>query len=214
MPQKVISITEAKKYFPKFEPQWQAFHPDCKEPESVALGNPRFGTVRHMVVVLTDEQGIPTKPLYDKMQIEEGAADQSFPGTIIVPWFRMGFRIFIFLREKERPVRGTDALEFPQGYAERMETSSEAGIRELAEEMNLNPSGTVTELSGICPEPDWFPRTTAIVAVEVDPTEINIDQCFSVDDLGFSLRIDSGTSLAALMRFLSWIKNNELFVLD
>jgi len=55
--QKVISVTETRKMFPDFEGYyWKARHPECKDPESVALGNPKFCTVRHVVVVDCDEK--------------------------------------------------------------------------------------------------------------------------------------------------------------
>lgn len=204
---KVIPITEAKRLFPDFQPRWRPHHPECRDPGSVVLGNPKFCTVRHVVVVVADESGKPTKALYDKMQVEEGASDQTFPGTIVIPWFRKDGRTFIVLLRKERPVRGTNSLEFPQGYAESMETTLETGVRELLEETGLSPispGGLIKRLQDVCPEPDWFPRAPAIVAVEVEKGFG--ETYYPVDDLSFVSEIDSGTSLGALMRFLAWLQ--------
>jgi len=181
--QKVISITKARKLFPDFIPQWQANHPECTDPESVALANPKFATVRHVVVVEIDEDGNSVKALYDKIQVEEGPVDRDFPGAIVVPWFELfenhKWYRFVILIRNERPVRGSNALEFPQGYVEGDESAIRTGIRELMEETGLSiwelPGNRVLEavkqLKDVCPEPDWFSRAPVIISVKVDAPE-------------------------------------------
>jgi len=210
---KAIPLSEAKKLFPDYQPQWKAQHPGCLDPQDVALGNPRFGTVRQMVIVETDETGTPIKPCWDQWQIEEGPVDRNFPGTIIVPYFwGDDGKDYIVLRKQQRPVRGTNTYEFPQGGVEGSETIAEVAIRELKEETGLSPHD-VDVLLEICAEPDWFPRGTQIAAVRVDSEEArslvqkNNFAIFPLSDLAqFTEFMDAATSLAALMRFMAWFR--------
>lgn len=209
MGQKVISLTEARRLFPRLRPQWQANHPDCKEPESVALGHPDFGTVRHVVVVETDEQGKPIRPLYDKMQVEEGPAKNRFPGSIIVPWYLCKGVKSIVLCRTSRPVLGDTCLEFPQGYAQnRAESPIEAGKRIIQTKFSLTATGWV-ELPSVCPEPDWYSRGTAVVTAKL-PIRRHVDlprglERFPINELQWTNQVVPATSLGALMRFLAWI---------
>jgi len=220
--QKVISITEAMKRFPDFVPDWEVKHPGCEDWESVVLGNPKFGTVRHVVVVEIDESGDPVKPLYDKMRFEEGPAGRDFPGAIVIPWFELDGRRYVVLIRNERPVRKSNALEFPQGYVEGDETKIETALRELMEETDLSVSylldhsklEPVRKLGDICPEPDWFPRAATVISVRVDPPDwFSQDMpvsvvgkealyCFPPEHLDMIRQIDSSTTLAALALFL------------
>lgn len=207
---KTIPISQALALFPDFQTQWKPQHSNCADPLSVALGHPKFGTVRHVVVVKVDENGTIVKPLYDKMQFEEGPVNRPFPGAIIVPWFDTDEEgIKVMLRRKIRPARQTECLEFPQGYVEGMETAIETGARELLEEAGLtaNPD-SISQLPDICPEPDWFTKGTAVVAVGVQlmPDNFPLDfAAFPIENLTFCQAIDSATTLAALTRFISWI---------
>jgi len=119
------------------------------------------------------------------------------------------------LREKERPVRGTKDLEFPQGYAESMEKSIKTGIRELMEETGLSSIDldSIVRLQDICPEPDWFLRAPAVVAIDIslpsgyDKSRYNTFGIFELPS--WSRRIDSATTLAALLRFIVWAKDKQ-----
>jgi 8-oxo-dGTP pyrophosphatase MutT (NUDIX family) len=208
---KVISIFEALALFPDFQPQWSPHHSGCPDPPSVVLGHPTFGIVRHVVVVQTDEGGRPIRPLYDKMQFDEGPVNRPFPGAIIVPWFDTDEEgLKVVLRRKIRPIRQTECLEFPQGYAEVMETAIETGARELLEETGLTAdANSIWRLPDICPEPDWFSKGTAVVAIGVEfvPDNFPTWAAFPIDNLAFCNGIDSATTLAALTRFLGWINS-------
>lgn len=208
--QKVIPLSEALRLFPDFRPQWREHHPDCVGPaEDVAVGHPKFATIRRVVVCECDENGNPIKALYDKIRFEEGPAGGNIPGSIIVPYFHRQFsgKVLVGLRQKERPTRQKTALEFSQGYAQAGETPEQCALRELAEETNIDNVKEITLLIEICPEPDWFPRGTQIVSIQV--TEASWDKSknlewFNLDNLSFTQRIDAATSLAALMRFINW----------
>lgn len=211
--QKVIPITEAKKLFPDFEKIfWQHKHPECADPESVSLGNPKFCTVRHVVVVEVDENGKPTKALYDKMQIEEGSVGSKNPGAIIIPWYPGNDpateKFFVGLIKRERPVRNTNALEFPQDYSDPNEETTKTAVRELLEETGLS-AVEIIKLTPVCPEPDWFPKAPDVFAAQVKtPLKKNSPlQFFSIrNNLHFTEKIDSGTSLGALVRFITWLE--------
>jgi 8-oxo-dGTP pyrophosphatase MutT (NUDIX family) len=204
-----IPLTEALRLFPKFTPQWQPHHPECLDPPSVALGDPKHGVVRHIVVVETDPTDQPIKPLWDQWRIEEGPVGRDFPGTIIVPfYFNSAELISIVLISHPRPIRGSVALEFPQGLVEGTESISENAARELKEETGLD-AATIYELQEICAEPDWFPRGTQVVAARVDGDQVKPAKNLYSRTLGqltFLAEIDSATSLAALMRFVGWAR--------
>lgn len=209
MPKKVIPIDAAQQLFPDFQPSWLARNPECNDPASVAIGSPRFGTIRHVVVIETNNDGTPIKPLWDQIQIEEGPKDRDFPGVIIVPYFwDDGGKIHVVLRQRHRPTRGTNALEFPQGGIEDNETLEQCARRELIEETGLRPRKIIT-LTPVCAEPDWFPRDTKIVAVLVDAAAAfhqcrsNLCSIYPIANLEFSDRINSATSVAALLRLIA-----------
>ena len=67
----------------------------------------------------------------------------------------------------------------------------------------LSGGDSVLVLRDVCPEPDWFPRGTAVVAVGVNLEKIPKGaRVFSLENLSFTGLMDSATSLAALMRFM------------
>ena len=207
MPRKAIPFTEAQALFPDFRPGWLEHNAECSDPPNVAIGSPRFGTIRHVVVIGTDADGTPTKPLWDQVVMEEGPKDRDFPGVIIVPYCLIGSQLYVILRPRHRPVRGTNALEFPQGGIEAGETSVQCAKRELEEETGLR-AVNVVELPSVCAEPDWFPRGTKIVAAAISSAQVEEHtdsyRVCSVSNLAFSTLIDTATSLAALVRFLAW----------
>ena len=149
MPRKAIPFTEAQALFPEFRPGWLEHNPECSDPPNVAIGSPRFGTVRHVVVVETTVDGTPTKPLWDQVVMEEGPKDRDFPGVIIVPYCLIGSQLYVILRPRHRPVRGTNSLEFPQGGIEAGETSLQCAKRELKEETGLQVVN-VNETLAVC----------------------------------------------------------------
>lgn len=212
MPRKAITITEARVLFPDFQPDWRCGNSRCIDPSSVAIGSPRFGTIRHVVVVETENDGTPIKPLWDQVVLEEGPKDHDSPGVIIVPYFSDAAGMHVVVRQRHRPIRGTNVFEFPQGGFETDETVTQCAARELEEETGLK-AALITELAPVCAEPDWFTRGTIIVAALVNAKEAQQRRgtCFTypLTDLSFTKLIDAATSLAALMRFLVWHQNSQ-----
>lgn len=201
----VISLPEAMRLFPDFRPEWQRHHFDCPDPNSVALGHPRFGLVRHIVLVETNEQGQPIKPLFDKFRIEEGSVENSYPGAIVIPWYFEAGICRVVLRKKWRPIRKTHCWEFPQGCSEKDESPIQCAIRELQEETGLIAL-TVQELVCVCPEPDYYSEGDAVIATEISPDFSSRPgelESFPLDNLEWTNQIDSATTLAALLRFIA-----------
>jgi len=209
MPRKAIPITEAMRLFPNFQPAWKPHNPECHDPESVAIGHPHFARIRHVVTVEVDEYGLPVKPLWDQIRLEEGPQNRTFPGTVTVPYCTIDGEIHVILRRHSRPVRESDSLEFTQGIVEGNETVTGCARREIREELGIDVL-KVTELPEVCAEPDWFPRGTKIVAVQLNAKQVTAkkDQLniFPISDLSFISQIDAATSVSAVMRFLAWLQ--------
>lgn len=124
---KIRRLKDVLKENPKFPKGWQA-------DKLGGLSNPRFGSIRPIVVCKDDGT-----PIWDQYEIEEK------PGAIVVPYHYGpdGKEIYIGLitcvravvADKETGVQGNvKSIEVPRGFGIGTETPFQTAVRELGEE--------------------------------------------------------------------------------
>lgn len=219
----LISVQEAlaRGYRPSADKAWTL---DVTGPD-IELSSPRFGNVR--TVVVTDEAG---EPLWERPQYNEG------PHIVAVAWGRKEGTIYVGLVLETRPHAQHPAREgdqvfwgVPRGFRKPGESAADAIKREVGDEAGGRVIISTHDVGWINPNPTFVGTYSPLVFVEVDIDRIDAvrperhekiyrAKYIGLDELMHAINgtfqeggyFEDGVSLAAIMRFVSWVWVNNM----